>query len=298
MNMLSNRIFLATGAVIATALVATALARSEGHAHVWMTETLIGSKVVDDRGSPVGTIEDVVVNPQRDESYAVLSLGKWAEMADRYCAMPWVVIRTVEADPAIEDSVRTLVLTVDKQMLRTAPHFSKRTWPDMTQSDWSREIDAFYVPSAVAARTEAVVEASARTRIVTWRASELKGADVLTTTDEKLGDIEYVAVDTNGRFCYVAVSVGGFLGLGERLAAVPWDALQFSLAGEANERRVIRLASTKEQLGKAPEYSNEEEDRERMCDKDWILGVYEHFSTPPYWDVERTAASPAGSVGK
>ena len=295
----AKKLLLAASAVVGTSLLATAWVTYEGHSHVWLSDTLIGTKVVGQRGEAIGKIEDIVVSPAQDGSYAVLSLGSWANMADRYCAMPWSIIRTVEADEAVKDSVRSLVLTVDKELLRTAPNFEKRTWPDMTDAAWCREINAFYDPNKIEKKADAVVEAAARSKVVTWRATELKGADVMTPTNEKLGDLEQVAVDTNGRFCYAAVSVGGFLGMGERLVAVPWDAFQFTLGGEKNDKRIITLASTKELLESAPEYSNADEDRVRMCNGEWILGVYEHFSCPPYWDVEAKApATPAGPSGK
>jgi sporulation protein YlmC with PRC-barrel domain len=307
----AKKMMLAAGAVVGSSLLAAAWVTYEGHAHVWLSDTLIGSKVHSEHGEQIGKLEDIVVSPNQDSSYAVLSLGSWANMADRYCAMPWSVINTVEADVTVKDSVRTLVLTVDKELLRTAPNFEKRTWPDMTDVAWRSEIDAFYDPRAVGSasgregrdsrdsRENQVQEAGARKKHITWRATELKGADVVTSTNEKLGDIDEIAVDTNGRFCYVAVSAGGFLGMGEHVVAVPWDALQFSLGGEKNDKRLITLASTKEQLAKAPEYSNDDEDRARMCDAEWIASVYEHFSVKPYWDVaEKSPAMPTRPAGK
>jgi sporulation protein YlmC with PRC-barrel domain len=315
----AKKLLLAAGAVVGTSLLAAAWVTYEGHAHVWLSDTLIGSKVHNEHGEQIGKLEDIVVSPNQDSSYAVLALGSWANMADRYCAMPWSVIQTVEADVAVKDSERKLVLLVDKEMLRTAPNFEKRTWPDMTDVAWRSEIDAFYDRRAVGSvddrdekgerrdqddrdRKGQAQEAGARKKHITWRATELKGADVVTSTNEKLGDIDEIAVDTNGRFCYVAVSAGGFLGMGEHVVAVPWDALQFTVSGEKNDKRVITLASTKEQLAKAPEYSTDKDDRARMCDADWIASVYEHFSVKPYWDMETDAkkapATPKAPAGK
>ncbi len=61
----------------------------------------------------------------------------------------------------------------------------------------------------------------------TVRISELMGANVKNAADEDLGAIEDIVVNTgNGRVQYAAVSMGGFLGLGDKLFAVPWSAIR------------------------------------------------------------------------
>lgn len=319
----AKKLLLTAGAVVGTSLLAAAWVNSEGQAHVWLSDSLLGSHIHSDRGQQIGKLEDLIVSPKQDSSYAVLSLGSWANMADRYYAMPWSLIRTDEADVKVKDSERKLVLTVDKELLRSAPNFERSDWPDMTNADWREEIDTFYarrsgdIADGRSGRGERdergdrderderdqrrarAQEASARMKTITWRATELEGSDIVSSSDETIGEIEELAVDTDGRFCYVAVSSGGFLGIGERVVAVPWGALQFSLTGEDNDERVITLASTKAQLEKAPEFSSDEEDRTRMSDREWIATVYQHFSVEPYWETEATAkAKPAGTPRK
>jgi sporulation protein YlmC with PRC-barrel domain len=59
------------------------------------------------------------------------------------------------------------------------------------------------------------------------RASEIIGMDVRNNADENLGSIEDLALDPNsGEVKYAAVSMGGFLGVGDKLFAVPWAALE------------------------------------------------------------------------
>ena len=60
-----------------------------------------------------------------------------------------------------------------------------------------------------------------------WRASKLEGLNVYNTNDEKIGDISELIVDTNGKIQAVVIGVGGFLGLGERDVAVPFDQIKF-----------------------------------------------------------------------
>jgi sporulation protein YlmC with PRC-barrel domain len=270
-----------TGAFIGLSLLAGAKSSVIGPPCVWLASDLIGMKVISQQGDSLGKIEDVVVHPGGQTSYAVLSFGGWLGMDDKLFAMPWSVLRTVEPDTAKKDSARSLVLPLDKERLKTAPGFDKKNWPIMANPDWTKDVDAFYA-GGVNPNTKKPVEATARTSVITWRATELKGTDVKTPTGETLGDLKEVAIDTNGRVSYVAVSVGGFLGVGDKLIAVPWDALKFSLAGDKGDKKLITLASTKKQLEQAPEFKEGKENCAEMCDPKWIGRVYEYFSCPTY----------------
>jgi len=59
-----------------------------------------------------------------------------------------------------------------------------------------------------------------------FRASKLIGMEVKNTRDEKVGSISDMVVDTpTGHVRYAALSVGGFLGIGDKLFAVPWKSM-------------------------------------------------------------------------
>jgi len=59
----------------------------------------------------------------------------------------------------------------------------------------------------------------------THRVSKIIGTDVRTKFGEKVGDIRDIVVDDRGAIRLAIVSTGGFLGVGDRLHAVPWDLL-------------------------------------------------------------------------
>jgi sporulation protein YlmC with PRC-barrel domain len=60
-----------------------------------------------------------------------------------------------------------------------------------------------------------------------WRASKLDGLNVYNQNNEKIGDISELIVDSSGTIQAVVVGVGGFLGLGERDVAIPFDQIKF-----------------------------------------------------------------------
>ncbi|WP_128926437.1 PRC-barrel domain-containing protein [Bradyrhizobium guangxiense] len=60
-----------------------------------------------------------------------------------------------------------------------------------------------------------------------WRASKLMGLNVYNEANEKLGDINELLVDKNGKINAVVIGIGGFLGMGEHDIAVSMDKLEF-----------------------------------------------------------------------
>jgi len=79
-------------------------------------------------------------------------------------------------------------------------------------------------------------------------ASKLIGAPVYNEKDEKVGAIDDLIITPKNSVSFAIVSVGGFLGLGERLVAIPVE--QF----RDEQGRLILPGATKEELKKLPEF--------------------------------------------
>jgi sporulation protein YlmC with PRC-barrel domain len=60
-----------------------------------------------------------------------------------------------------------------------------------------------------------------------WRASKIVGLSVYNDGNEKLGSINDLLMDKSGNIKAVVLGVGGFLGMGEHLVAVPLDKIKF-----------------------------------------------------------------------
>lgn len=71
-----------------------------------------------------------------------------------------------------------------------------------------------------------------------WRASKLEGVNVYNQNSDRIGDISEVLVNRQGQVEAVVIGVGGFLGIGERSVAVPYNALQWQ-----NEERTAMSAN-------------------------------------------------------
>jgi sporulation protein YlmC with PRC-barrel domain len=60
-----------------------------------------------------------------------------------------------------------------------------------------------------------------------WRASKMAGLSVYNDKNESVGSINDLLTDKSGNIKAVVIGVGGFLGVGEHLVAVPFDKVKF-----------------------------------------------------------------------
>lgn len=80
------------------------------------------------------------------------------------------------------------------------------------------------------------------------RASQLIGAPVQNEHGERIGKIDDFIVAPDNSLSYAIVSVGGFLGIGDRLVSIPVEQLQ------DQEGKLILPGATKAALEKLPEF--------------------------------------------
>jgi sporulation protein YlmC with PRC-barrel domain len=82
-----------------------------------------------------------------------------------------------------------------------------------------------------------------------WRASKLAGLNVYNDKNESVGAINDLLTDKSGNIKAVVIGVGGFLGVGEHLVAVPFDKVKFvtepvAYSGAAGAPGAARTSST------------------------------------------------------
>lgn len=78
-------------------------------------------------------------------------------------------------------------------------------------------------------------------------ADTLMGNDVFNDQGEDLGDIKEIMLDVRaGRISYAVLSYGGLMGIGDKLFAVPWEALTLD-----TENKRFSLDVAKDRLDKA-----------------------------------------------
>lgn len=129
------------------------------------------------------------------------------------------------------------------------------------------------------------------------RGNTFIGADVENPQGQDLGDIKDIVIDRSaGRIAYAVVSFGGFLGLGDKLFAVPWSA--FSQAMPSSQgvlgRNTFILAVDKERLSNSPGF--DQNNWPQMASREWVTNLYTYYKVPPYWTAITASPMTAATV--
>ena len=108
-------------------------------------------------------------------------------------------------------------------------------------------------------------------------ADTLDGDKVVNPRGDDLGTIEDIMIDVQcGRVAYAVMSCGGFLGMGDKLFAIPWSALTLDA-----DRHCFVLDADRERFEKAPGFDKDH--WPSMADNSWASQVHDFYGVRPYW---------------
>lgn len=106
----------------------------------------------------------------------------------------------------------------------------------------------------------------------------ISGDAVKNRAGDDLGEIKELMIDVvSGRVAYAVLSFGGFLGLGNKLFALPWSALELDAANKC-----FILDVTKEQLTKAPGF--DKDNWPDFASAQFHKDTYAYYGSKPYWN--------------
>nr|WP_316639547.1 PRC-barrel domain-containing protein [uncultured Roseateles sp.] len=109
-------------------------------------------------------------------------------------------------------------------------------------------------------------------------ANTLTGNDVYNSAGDDLGDIKEFMLDMHrGHVAYAVLSFGGFMGMGDKLFAVPWSALTLDTV---NKRFTLNV--DKSRLEEAPGFDKDQ--WPNMADPAWARSIHSYYGTKPYTD--------------
>jgi sporulation protein YlmC with PRC-barrel domain len=234
---------------------------------------LIGCDISNSKGERLGEIQDIVLDAGKQSiAYAVIAFGGFLGMGEKYFAMPWQLIEFAQRRT---DDKPLATLGLDKEALKTAPGFDKGKWPDIASPTWAKQVDDYNRRSrredprlggkepegSDADGKGGVGREPAGKTFAHRRLTKVIGMDVVDVQHQKVADVEDLVVDTQRATVDGALlSFGGVLGLGEKLALVPADALTLD-----HDKHVFVLPCTKTTLeamalpgGKWPALNNDD----------------------------------------
>jgi sporulation protein YlmC with PRC-barrel domain len=128
--------------------------------------------------------------------------------------------------------------------------------------------------------TANVPSAEARDKSGVLKVSTVVGMKVQDTEGKKLGDIKDLVIDpADGSIGYAVLDFGGFLGIGDKYFAVPWEALQWT-----PDHKAIVLDVSKKDLKQAPGFNkNQWPD---LGSEEQALIIYEYYGMPLPGDTQ------------
>jgi len=251
--------------------------------------TIKGGKVVNRAGEDLGKIEELMIDLQSGKiAYAVLSFSEFMGLGDKVFAIPWQIL-------TLKLHEHAFLLGITKETLERAGGFEKGNWP-LTREELAGTYTSYgyqpYWQVQTGMPEEAESERMTRMETMTGRdnpdflsASTIKGDKVVNKAGEHLGKIEELMIDLeDGRVAYAALSFGGFLGLGSKLFAIPWQALQMKLHDHA-----ILLDIPRDVLEKAEGFDKE---HWPVTNREWLSAMYSYYGYQPYWQAQRIESRP------
>lgn len=106
---------------------------------------------------------------------------------------------------------------------------------------------------------------------------EIRGSEVYSDDNKEYGKIDNLIIDTKrGQVAYVQVAHGGFLGLGERVTPVPYEAMAYD-----HDRNAYVVGKTASELNDMQGFSADKNvNSVKLVD---LRTLYSNFGVKPYW---------------
>jgi sporulation protein YlmC with PRC-barrel domain len=121
-------------------------------------------------------------------------------------------------------------------------------------------------------------------------ASTLAGDSVRNAAGEDLGKISDIMIDIpSGRVAYAVLSFGGFLGMGDKLFAIPWSALRVD-----EDEKCFILNVDRRTIEAAPGF--DKDNWPDMSDTKWGTEISSYYQVRPYWEGGGKTLSGGGGL--
>ena len=112
-------------------------------------------------------------------------------------------------------------------------------------------------------------------------AATLDGNKVMSSDGAHVGKISAIMLDVRaGRIAYAVLSVGGFLGIGDTLHAIPWSALTLDTVDKC-----FVVDTLAQRIKDDPGFDKDH--WPAMADARWAASIHQYYNRDPYWSATR-----------
>jgi sporulation protein YlmC with PRC-barrel domain len=206
--------------------------------------------VFDTSDNKIGEITDVIVGHDGKIEGFIMSVGGFLGVGEKNVAVPFDAVASTQRNGNLR-----LTMNTTKDQLEKAPAFRYDTFAQAPAPHVQAPVPLTPAPLTLAPPTTTGVATSAQAQVLsaipntTTTITSYYKKNVYDRADAKIGEITDVLVDRDGKIDGFMMAVGGFLGIGEKNVAVPFDAVKVS---QRNDGWWLTMDSTKDQLQKAP----------------------------------------------
>lgn len=212
---------------------------------------IIGRDLMNASKDKIGTIDSVMLGRDGKVQAVIVNVGGFLGLGDKNVAIDW-------ADIDVSQDGKTITTALSKDQLKALPEYR--------YADDKKRGTAFDAPAATA-RSDNATSADKTTNnrpavkdgpavdvssLAAYKSSAIVGAKAVNVRDENIGEVKELLIGANGVMRGAVVSVGGFLGIGERNVMVDWHDMSISRDG-SDVRVLVKLNN--DQLKALPEYA-------------------------------------------
>ncbi|WP_194757241.1 PRC-barrel domain-containing protein [Aliidiomarina indica] len=233
---------------------------------------LIGTNVHTSDNEDIGSVKDLIIGQDGQVVAVVVSVGGFLGMGEKDVALGWDnLTRSGIADK------QELRVDVTRADLKAAPAFVKpekyrtaQTTPREQNSPPKRAQASVQQDTQLDTQKRRQQPESNRQHVsdnhgeknrghlvavpsLGFHTDSLMGMDVYTSDNESIGSVDDLIIDESGKIVAIIVSVGGFLGIGQKDVAISWD--HVTRSGVKNEQK-LNANVTRENLKSAPKFAS------------------------------------------
>jgi sporulation protein YlmC with PRC-barrel domain len=205
-------------------------------------------------------------------------LRRFAQGARRLCdALREAARRAVSGTPIADHGVPHCALLQTEPRETTSGASAQRIFPTSLRRQTMQDVNRGVSSDRIVGGTQSYWDNEGPgPRIMA--ADTLEGDKVVNSAGEDLGEIKDIMLDVpSGRVAYAVLSFGGILGMGDKLFAIPWQALKL----DPENHRFI-LDADKETLENAPGFDKDH--WPSMADQSWATDIHSYYHSRPYWE--------------
>lgn len=254
---------------IAADLHSTTSAASRGRSlgHIERANKIIGKEVRDASNQKIGKLDDMVLDLTSGRVlYAVVDTSNKGK-----AALPPGLFTETGGD--------NMHISVDRQKLDSAPQFTSDIDKpgELSKADFISRVYQYYGQNEWWQGPNAPANQGSFNNV--RKASELAGVDVKDVSNNKVGDVNSVAIDlAAGRVLYVIFSPDRDLKLGSDYYAIPPEAFSPNQDGKSLTSNLDR-----QRLASAPHFAKD--NWSRLSDPAWAAQVYQHYGKQAYFET-------------